>query len=459
MVRRRKKRIRDGRHRADVKDVSAKETPTLSDPHEMALAIILVDILCRAVEGAGAVRDLVHQYITEDWRAVKIGQKLFEASMDQVPNAPQNVREAFLDAFQAAWAMPVPGVEQTPKIILEELDVSTKLIGRIGISHAVVEAFAGEFPNGAQVAIKTRGRPPYQNSAKFPHTRNTFFAQKPRQAIWHSLPDLMTLARIYQKTHSICMSGTNVEDVEGDAYEQSCSAVLSRMTDQATSHDPTYALCTAATAAMLPTMSKHDIRTYMRRSAKKDCAQIARAISDVSGLPLERAEIIPNAILEGARVYLNDTYQSNGEAAVRAVRTANMWVSMRAATVVFQNIYGLAVGAAWAATPDRDRFESIYERALETAGRMDPDIEWIFNPLVDLSDPEFDEMETAMWDFFYDASGHTLAQWAEVAREVDYRSAALLPENAPIMEAYRAHYNRSAVAATTAAANEKRSKR
>ena len=459
MVRRRKKRIREGHRRADAKDVSAKETPTLSDPHEMALAIILVDILCRAVEGAGAVRDLVHQYITEDWRAVKIGQKLFEASMDQVPNAPQNVREAFLDAFQTAHAMPVPGVEQTRKIILEELEVSTKLIGRIGICHTAAEAFAGAFPNGAQTAIQTRGRPPYQNSAKFPHTRDPTYALKGRQASWRSLPDLMTLARIYQKTHSACMSGTDVDDIEGDAFGHACDGVLSRTAEQATAPDPTFALCAAATATMLPTISEHYIGVYLHKFAKNDCSQIARAISDVSGLPLERAELIPNAMLEGARVYPTNTVESTGEVAVRAIRTAHMWVSLRAATVVFQNIYGLAVGAAWAATPDRGRFESMYERALETAGRMDPDIEYVFNIMADLSDPELDKMHTAMWDFFYDASGHTLAQWAEVAREVDYRSVALLPENAPIMEAYRAYYNRSAVAATTAAANEKRSKR
>ena len=164
------------------------------------------------------------------------------------------------------------------------------------------------------------------------------------------------------------------------------------------------------------------------------------------GIPLERATLIADAMIEGAAAHPGDPAGASGELAALAFREAHMQVSWGAAAAVFKALFGIAAGGLWTISDDRDRFDSMYETALRAAGRMNPDMHHFFERMSseDIKRPK--GMDTYVWDFFYGASGLTIQMWADLAAGIDYRAAARLPEHARIMDVCRAHYKAALVA-------------
>ena len=411
--------------------------PAPSDPNADALTLYLLHALCVSAESAGVVRDLVHGHITDNASCVYDSQKLFETAMDRVPHATKDVSGAFFEAFESVRNMPIPGIHEIKEIIFKEVDIAVSEVDYHGMCHAAAEALTARFPHTVHTAIQTRAPLPNKAAARFPQSRSMFMLQDSRIISWSSQPDFLKMAELVTKIHDSKIS----QDTSKRDLEQACKTMVSRIVREATSPDLTFALCAAASAVMVQALFECNPKKYMGTPIRDDCDQLAWAISDAGGLSLEKATIITDGMLEGALQYRRDPDQAAGEVAVRAIRTAHMWVSMRVGVVMFHGLFGLLVGAAWAASSDKDRFEDMYKTALEAAGDMDPDIHYLFNPLLQfISDSKFDELDTQVRDFFYGASGYTLDEWAKMVQELNYKDAALLPENAPLMKAYRSKY-------------------
>ena len=414
-----------------------------SDSGTDALSMHLLNIMRSAIESAGAVRDLVHQDITEDAHSARTSKRLFEKAMDEIPHAPSDVQAAFNKAFRKAQPMPVPGIKETRDIILEEMDMRSYFLEHHGKCHAATEAFAMTFPDGVRMAVQPHRKPSNKNAIQFPQSRIAFMMNDPSKLRWDPPPVFAEMIKIFQMANDITIPDKNKKDITKVAFKKAYGIATRKIIERATSPDPTFALCAAAAAVMVASILDYGIQAYLHSQAKRDHTLLAQAISQAGDLPLETAALIPKAMLEGARIYRDNTEEAAGEVAVRAIRTAHMWVSRRAGTAVFCGIYELIAGATWAASTDTVRFENMYKRALKVAGNMDPRIKLLFNPLADDESDIDDELDLGIWDFFYGASGHTLDEWARIAGTVDYKAAALLPENAPMMDLYRSYYEES----------------
>ncbi|MBI1657919.1 MAG: hypothetical protein IS632_03980 [Thaumarchaeota archaeon] len=112
----------------------------------------------------------------------------------------------------------------------------------------------------------------------------------------------------------------------------------------------------------------------------------------------------------------------------------------------------VAVGAARASSPDRDRFESIYARALKAAGELDPVVCRAFDQFAKYSwkEPPSSHADECVWEFFYGASGRNTAGWVEIACGVNYRAAASR-QNGALTNAYRISYDAASKAAARTA--------
>lgn len=408
-----------------------------SNPNADALTLYLLHALCVAADSAGAVRDLVHSHITDDMGCVYESQKLFVTAMDRVPYATKDVPGAFFAAFESVRNIPIPGIHEIKEIVSREVDKTAPIMDHPGACHAAAEACTARFPHTVRTVIQTRAPPPNKAAAPFPQSRGMFRLQDSRTISWKSQPDVLKMAKLIIKMHRSKIS----QDVSRIDIEQACKTVANRVVREAAGPDLTFALCAAASAVMVPLLFDCNPKKYMGTPIQDDFTQLAQAISDAGEISLEKATIITDAMLEGALQYRHDADQAAGEVTVRAVRTAHMWVSKKVGAVVFHEIFGLLAGAAWAVSSDKNRFEDMYKTALEAAGNMDPDIYHLFRPILEFAlEYELYELDTLVWDFFYDASGYTLDEWAKMVQELNYKDAALLPENAPLMKAYRSGY-------------------
>ena len=426
------------------------------DADAVPLAILLAYILGKTVEGAGAVRDLVHQDITEDWHDVTETRRLFEAAMDAVPEAPADVGGAFQKALRAASKELVPGVDAANKIITEEMNDRMYQVARNGMFGAASDAFAAAFP-GEALAATGAAPPPEKDSVPFHQRRSIHFMRRSREPTCHLRPGMRALHQIALRAYDAGASGAGVAGKAKEALERSGRAATWRTVAQADIPDATFGICAAAAAVIAALIRGRDFR-YLVGPLREDCARIAREMSNAGGISVEQAALITEDMRKGALECRNDPIGAAGEVVARARSMAQMRFSRSVATVSFQAMYELMVGAVWAASGDRSRFESVYESALKAAGSMDPDIHHLFDPLNDEADAKPEMMSMDAWYFFYDASGRDMSEWAEIARRADYRGAALLPENAPIIDAYRSFHEAAIGAATGAASIERRAR-
>lgn len=400
----------------------------MPDPAVAALALSQSVVLRKTVELAGAVRDRVYGRLTEHEPVFKATNRVFTAAMDALPHAPDHVDAGFARAFRAAASLPDPVAGSIREIVREEVEKSLPYLAYWGANQAVADGFAVAFPDEADALIKrSSGRP--------------------------KLDHLSMLAQVFRTAVPRDPPGWPPDGRTKAAFDRAARAAASRAADEAWgSGDSTFALAAAASAVMVASIPD-DPRDFLRRTAPGICGNLSGAIS-LAGGPQELASAIPAAMLEGALEYPDDGPEASGEVAVRGLRTAHMWASARSAISAFRTVYGMAAGAAWTTAGDRARFESIHDRALEAVGWLDPVVHYAFDPFTKHSWKElpFDDADEDVWEFFYGASGRTMAEWVEVVRGVDYRAPALSPENAALIGVYGAARDGASEAATRAAA-------
>ena len=421
------------------------------DAEEMALTITLLYVMCDAIESAGVVRDLAHQQITEADAEVRAGTRILQVAMEQVPDDSQSVREAFLNAFRAAKSVPVPGVDATRQIVLDELEQFGRYPGIAERIYAAAGAFAAAFPDEALAAIRTRPVPK-DGIVDFPQSRRDY--GKYHQVSCPPPPGLSAFQRILNAAFEATWSDARVRRIQKSAPTKSWMAVARKIAEHVAAPDATFPLCAAAVAVLVPRMQDRGMR-YMGESIMRDCDQIAAIMSEEGRIPLARTTLITDAILEGASAYPDDPAEASGEATVRAFRETHMQVTWGAASVVFGALFGIVAGGLWTASDDRDRFDSMYETALKAAGRMNPDMRLFFERLDDDESKHPEDVDTHVWDFFYGAAGIPMEEWAYFAAEMDYKAAARISGNARMMDECRLYYEVASAAAGAASAKER----
>ena len=397
------------------------------NPDAAALALSISVILRNTIKMAGAVRDLVYHRLTEDRRISMSTRRLFTAAMDAVPDPPEDAGACFARAFEAASSLPDPAAAPVREIVQEEVESSLNYLAYYGANQAAADAFAAALPREAgALAERSPGRSGGQAR----------------------LDRLATLAGVYRAAAPAGPPGWPLDSRNRAAFDQEARAAGSLAADEAWgSGESAFALAAAASAVMVAAIPDRP-RNFLRRSAPGLCGSLSGAISSAGGPP-DLASAIPAAMLEGALKYRTDGSQASGEAAVRAVRTAHTWASDKAAASAFRTAYGMAVGAAWASSPDR--FEPIYVRALKAAGGLDPIVQYAFDPFIEYSwkEPPYSPADEDGWEFFYGASGRTVAGWVEIARGVDYQAASR--GNATLINTYRVSYDAASKAAARTA--------
>ena len=434
-------RIAGGRRLRDMDCLPRSDAPAAPDrggggdrldPDAAALALSLSVVLREAVELAGAVRDLVYHQLTEEQPFIQDTNRMFNAAMNAVPQAPYDAGSGFAAAFAAAGPLPDPAAKAILEVVGEEVKKSISRLARFGINQAAADAFAAAFPaEAAGLAAGPGGRS--KGQARLDH--------------------LSALAQVFQAAAPDGRQAWPSDYQVKTTFDRAALAAASRTAAEAAGHhDQTFALAASASAVMIASIPD-DPRTYLRGPARTLCAQLSGAISSTGGIQPERASAIPAAMLEGALEYSGNGPAASGEVAARAARTAHLWASDRAAASAFRTFYGLAAGGIWKAARDRGRFESIHGRALEAAGGLDRIVHYAFDMLEDHSwmEPPFDEVREHVWEFFYGASGRNLAGWVEMAGEVDYRAAATSQQNAALIDACGISYEAASGPAARAA--------
>ena len=409
--------------RADTPGEHAVQT----NPDAAALALSMSVTLRKTIELAGAVRDLVYHRLTEDVHIVKSTNRLFTAAMDAVPDPPEDAGAGFARSFEATSPLPDPAAGPIRRIVQDEVMKTLNHLAYWGANQAAADAFAAAF-SGEAGALAERSPGRSGGLAKPDH--------------------LKVLAGVFRAAAPDGPPGWPPDGREMEAFDRAAHAAGSRAADDAWGPgEPAFALAAAASAVMVAAIPDHP-RKFLRRTAPGLCRDLSVAILSAGGPP-DLASEIPAAMLEGARQYQYDGPQASGEAAVRAVRTAHMWASARAATSAFRTAYGIAAGAAWASSPDRGRFESAYGQALEAAGGLDPVVCYAFDPFAEhmWEEPPFSHATEDVWKFFYEASGRTMAGWVEVARGVDYRAAATSRQNTALIKTHGFSYDGASRAA------------
>ena len=423
------------------------------DAEEMALTITLLCAMCRLIETAGVIRDLVYQQITEVDAEIRAGARILQAAMEQVPDDSQNVREAFLKAFRAAKSVPVPGVDATRQIVIEELEKFGQYPGVAERIYAAAGAFAAAFPDEALAAIRTRPVPK-DGIVDFPQSRRDYGVD--RQASCPPPPGLSAYQRILDAAYGAVRSDARVRRIHKNTPTKSWLAVARKIAEQAAAPNDTFPLCAAAAAVLVPRIHDRGMR-YIGEHIKRDCYRIAAIMSKAGRIPPERATLIADAMLDGASAYPDDPAEAASEAAVRAIGEAHMQVSWGAAAAVLGVLFGIVASGLWRASDDRDRFDSMYWTALRAAGRMNPDMHLFFERMNDEDVKRPKDMNTRVWDFFYGASGLTMEEWADLVAGADYKAWGSIPENGRMMDECRLYYSIASAAAGEASAKERRS--
>ena len=392
----------------------------VSDPDVAAMAISQSVILHKTIESAGAVKDLVYHCMIQDRPVLRAINMMFTDAIDTLPYATDRVDEGFATALRAAGSPPDHVAGAIKKIIQDEVEKDMIHLPYWGDGQAVADGFAAAFPDEANTLIKR-------------HSARSGGSSQAR------LDRLSMLSRTFHAAVPSMPIGRRLERQTMAAFDSAAHSAASRAADEAWgSASPAFALSAAALAVMLSSLPDEP-RDFLRHTAPGVCRNLFKAILSAGG-PRDLALAIPTAILEGAREYPDDGSEASGEAAVRGLRAAHMWASDCAAVTAFQTLFGMAAGAAWATGKDRARFESTYDQALEAAGVMDQATHYAFDDLTVYSWEKmpYNDAKDDTWKFFYDASGRTVTEWAEIARGINYQSFALSPENAALIGVYGA---------------------
>ena len=397
------------------------------EPDVAALALSQSVVLREAVQTAGTVRDLVYDCMTQNKSVFNPINMMFTDAIDAIPYAPDRVDKDFASALRAAGSPPDSVAVAIKEASQEEVKESMSYMAHWGAVQAVADGFAAALPDetGA-LAGRSSGRP--GGSAGLDH--------------------LSMLAKTFHAAAPPILSGWSQDGQTEAAFYRAARAAAFRAADEAWGFaSSSFALGAAASAVMMASIPDEP-RDFLRHTAPGICRDLSKAIS-LAGGSQELALAIPAAILEGALEYPDDGIGASGETVVRGLRATHMWTSARFAIAAFRTVSGMAAGAAWATAGDRARFESTYDRALEAAEGVDPVVHYAFDPATKYSwkKAPFDHADEDTWKFFYDASGHTMAEWAEMARGVDYRHVALSQENAAVIGVYGAAYDGASEAA------------
>ena len=234
-----------------------KESPAESggagggDAEGAALTITLLCAMCNAIESAGAVRDLVHRQITEEDAEVRAGTRMLQAAMEQVPDDSQGVRDAFLNAFRAAKSAPVPGVDATRQIVVEELEKFGRYGGITERIYAAAGAFAAAFPDYARAAVRTRAAPK-GGIVGFPQSRHDYSAN--HQMSCPAPPGLSAYLRILNAVYAAVRSDARARRILENAPAKSWQAAAQKIAERAAAPDATLPLCAAAAAVLASRM-------------------------------------------------------------------------------------------------------------------------------------------------------------------------------------------------------------
>ena len=382
----------------------------VSEPDTAALSLTIAYMLREAIEAAGAVRDLVYTALTQEGQVTRNTTAYFARAMDTVFHT-RDVTTSFQAAFNAVSALPHPGAKEIGDVIQEQVGSSIGLITHHSGNQALADAYGAAFPDRV---LAIAGHPTGRADRE--------------QAVAMS---------VMYRTAVPTLPGMQEQDGGAARKRATGAAALRAVSDAVT---PAFPLAAAASAIMMESIPDYRIAKYLRRATGLK-AQLTESISSMGGIPLESASVIPDVMFKGAAKCRNGP-ESKGEAVVRALRTAHMWTSMAAATATFCTLYGLTAGAAWKASGDRERFESAYEQAVRAAGRMDMTAHLAFERIPPHTEDGLEISATDdVWEFFYSASGRSMAEWTDVALGIDYRAVADSPENAPLMDSYKSAYD------------------
>ena len=399
-----------------------------ADPDVSATALYMSVILRESIELAGAVRDLVYHMLTEEQEFITGTAMMFdraaECAADAVSRAPDDIGGGFAAALAAVGSMQDPAAAAITEVVGEQVGNSMAHLPYYGANQAAAEAFAAALPDEA--AALAGG-----------HARLDHFRE---------------LARVFRAGMPGRPADWPLKGPAKAAFERDSGAAASRAAREAVADcGNAFAVAASAQAVMIEHIPNRP-RKFLKLDAPDICSELSAAISR-AGATQEWASEITAAMLDGARGYPHDGAEASGEVAVRAVRAAHHRASQAAARAAFCAAYSLAAGGAWAAAPDRDRFESAHGGALDAAVGVDRMIHYAFDKFEARSwkEPPVEPAYEDTWKFFLDASGLSVSEWAGVAQKVDYGAAATAAENAALIEAYtRAHDGASGAAGRAA---------
>ena len=386
------------------------------DPDVAALALSQSVVLRKMIELAGAVRDTVYGCLTDHEPVFKATNRMFTAAVDALPRAPGSVDAGFARAFRAAGSLQEQAAGAIREIIQEEVKESMVYLAHWGANQAVADRFAATFPDEAIALAK-------QSSG--------------RRSGPVRLNHISMLAQMFQTAVPRGPPGWPLDEGSMTVFDRAASAAASRAADEAwDAASPAFALASAASAVMLVFIQDNP-KGFLRRAAPGICSNLSKAIS-LAGGPQKLASAIPAAMLEETRRHHSNVLKASWKVAVRGLSEAHTWATTQCAISAFRAAFGIAAGAAWATAGDRARFESTYDQALEAAGMLDPGVHYAFDTLTKYSWEKmpFNDAYEDTWQFFYGASGCTMAEWVKVAQGIDYQALARSQENTTLIGVY-----------------------
>ena len=396
-----------------------------ADSDVLAMTLYMPIILYKSIELAGAVKDLVYHALTEEQPFIATTHAMFTKAGDAVLDVPgDDVGECFAAAMAAVRNMQDPAVAAITKVVSDQVENATVYLPYYGVNQAAAAAFASAFPDKA-VALAEG------------HTNLDYFKE---------------LARVFWAGMTGGPAGWPLKGHTKAAFERDSRVAASRAVRAALADcGNAFAVAAAAHAVMVDYIPDHPSK-FLKQTAPGICKELSVAISK-TGASREWASEITDAMLYGARMYPHDGVEASGEVAVRAVRAAHYHAAYAAARAAFCTIYSLAAGGAWTISPDQDRFESVHGEALDAAAGVNRMIYYAFDKFKEHSwkEPPYEPAVEDVWEFFSNASGLPVSEWAEMAQKIDYRAAAVAAENASLIGTYTKAHDGASEAASRAA--------
>ena len=382
-------------------------------PNAAAMSLYLSVILHDSIVSAGAVRDLVYTMLTQERQSIQKTVGMFNMAGNAVLDASDNIGADFATALSAAMKAQDPAEDAITKITVEEIEGRMASLPYYGTNQAAATAFAVNFPNEASDLAN--------GSTELDHFRK--------------------LVRIFKDSKSGSPAGWPLKGPELNTFKMESNAVASRTARAAVADcGNAFAIAAAAQTVMTNHIPKH-LNKFLKTKASRTCLEISAAMTE-AGAPQKLVTEIVTGMLDGMRMYKHDWIEAGGEVSVRAVRAAHHWAAKAAAQATFYTRYAFAAGGAWAASRDRNRFESTHDWAIDAAAGVDRVIDYALDKLSEYSwkTRPNEPLHEDTWRIFSKISGRTTSEWAKIAQNVDYKATATATENAFLIETYtRAH--------------------